>query len=82
MRKAIKLKAVLWLEGEAEPASDFAAATMKAVRDIIAAGRKRHPELRITIKRLVEDEGGDDDDGGNDDGDDDAREQTYKPRAQ
>ena len=59
MRKAIKLTATLWVEGEDEPAHDFAASTMRAVREIIAAGRARHPELTLTVKHLVEDESDD-----------------------
>lgn len=55
MRKAIRLKVMLWVEGEDEPAHDFAASTQQAVREIIAAGGARHPELRVTVKRIVED---------------------------
>ena len=59
MRKAIQLRVMLWIEGEDEPAHDFAARTTRAVRDVIATGSKSHPELRVTIKRIVEDEEGD-----------------------
>ncbi len=38
MRKAISLKVSLWIEGEDEPAHNFAESTKQAVRDIIAAG--------------------------------------------
>jgi hypothetical protein len=54
MRKAIQLVVTLWVEGEDEPAHDFAASTTKAVREIITAGRERHPELKVTVKRVVE----------------------------
>jgi hypothetical protein len=54
MRKAIQLQVNLWLEGEDEPAHDFAASTKQAVGDIIAAGRSTHPELSVTIKSLIE----------------------------
>jgi hypothetical protein len=54
MRKAIQLVVTLWVEGEDEPAHDFASSTTKAVREIIAAGRARHPELKVTVKRVVE----------------------------
>lgn len=60
MRKAIQLRATLWLEGNDEPAHDFSKAAMAAVRDIVAAGASRHPELRLTIKHLEE---SNDDDG-------------------
>ena len=54
MRKAIQLVVTLWVEGEDEPAHDFAASTTRAVREIVAAGRDRHPELKVTVKRIVE----------------------------
>ena len=50
---------MLWIEGEDEPAHDFAALTTRAVRDVLAAGSKSHPELRVTIKGIAEDEGED-----------------------
>ena len=56
MRKAIRLQVTLWIEGEDEPAHDFAKSTMKAVRDVIAAGAHAHPELRFKVTKLVEDE--------------------------
>ena len=65
MRKAIQLVVTLWIEGEDEPAHDFAASTTRAVRDIIAAGRGQHPELKVTVKRVVEHN--DDDDSRGDD---------------
>lgn len=54
MRKAIQLVVTLWVEGEDEPAHDFAASTARAVREIIAAGRDKHPDLKVTVKRVVE----------------------------
>ncbi len=54
MKKAIQLRAVLWIEGEDAPAHDFASSTIQAVRDIISTGEKAHPELRFTIKSIVE----------------------------
>ncbi|HEU4642968.1 MAG TPA: hypothetical protein VFS44_10985 [Gemmatimonadaceae bacterium] len=57
MRKAIRLQVTVWVEGEDEPAHDFFASTSKAVRDVVAAGAKAHPELRFTVKRVREDEG-------------------------
>jgi hypothetical protein len=64
MRKAIRLRVTLWVEGEDEPAHDFYASTSRAVCDIIRAGRSRYPELRVTVKRVTEAE--DDDDGDED----------------
>ncbi len=62
MRKAIQLKVTLRIEGEDEPAHNFAESTMQAVRDIIAAGQWRHPRLTVAIKDIVEDKDYDADD--------------------
>ncbi len=56
MRKAISLQVTLWIEGEDEPAHDFAKSTMKAVRDVISAGAKQHPELRFKVTKVIENE--------------------------
>lgn len=58
MRKAIKLKVALWIEGEDEPAHNFAKSTKQAVREIISAGLKSHPELKVTIRGITEGGGG------------------------
>ena len=49
MRMAIQLVVTLYVAGEDEPAHDFAASTTKAVREMIVAGRDRHPELKVTV---------------------------------
>jgi hypothetical protein len=54
MRKAIRLQVNLWIEGEDAPAHNFAESTIQAVRDIISAGSFTHPELKVTVKRIVE----------------------------
>jgi hypothetical protein len=54
MRKAIMIEARMWIEGEAEAAHDFAASSTQALREIIEAGAVKHPELRVTIKKLRE----------------------------
>lgn len=54
MRKAIQLVVTLYVEGEDEPAHDFAASTTKAVREMILAGRDKHPELKVTVRKVVE----------------------------
>jgi len=54
MRKAIALNVNLWIEGEDEPAHNFAESTKQAVREIVDAGSATHPELRITIQDLAE----------------------------
>jgi hypothetical protein len=57
VHKAIRLKVNLWLwiEGEAEPAEDFAALTSEAVRGLIAAGSEQYPGLAVTIQKIEED---------------------------
>lgn len=54
MRKAISLDVRLWIEGEDEPAHDFAQSTIEAVRDIIAAGAPKHPELAVSVRSIRE----------------------------
>jgi hypothetical protein len=54
MRKAIQLKVTLWIEGEDEPAHDFAKSTEEAVRDIITEGSKKYPQLQVTLKKVKE----------------------------
>jgi hypothetical protein len=57
MRKAIQLKLILWIEGEDEPAHDFAESTTQAVKEIIEAGSTLHPELKVTVKKVTEQSG-------------------------
>jgi hypothetical protein len=45
----------VWIEGEAEPARDFAKLTIQAMHDIIITGRTRYPKLAFTVKEIVED---------------------------
>ena len=54
MRKAVALKVNLWIEGEDEPAHNFAESMKQAVREIIEVGGATHPELKITIQELSE----------------------------
>lgn len=54
MRKAITLKLILWIEGEDEPAHNFAESTVQAVKEIIEAGSPKHPELKVTVKKVSE----------------------------
>lgn len=54
MRKAIQVEVRLWIEAEDEPAHDFAASTLAAVREIVTKGAAAHPELAVTIKRVKE----------------------------
>lgn len=54
MRKAISLDVHLWIEGEDEPAHDFAASTIQAIRDILEAGAAKHPNLAVRVKSIRE----------------------------
>jgi hypothetical protein len=54
MKKTIQLKVALLIEGEDAPAHDFNKSTIKAVEEVIAAGSAKHPELKITIKKISE----------------------------
>ena len=55
MRKAIQLEVRLWIEGEGEPAEDWARSTTKVVRQIIAEGaRATHPELVVKVRAIKE----------------------------
>ena len=63
MRKAIQLKVTLWIEGEDEPAHDFAAYTIRAVQEIIAEHARLFPGLKVTIRKIVE-ESSDEEDAG------------------
>ena len=54
MRKALMLDVRLWVEGEAEPADDFAAAATAAVRDILKAGAESHPEVTVKVRAIKE----------------------------
>ncbi len=55
MHKGIRLSIKLWIEGEDEPAHNFAESTIKAVREMIVAGQAAHPELQVTIRKIEED---------------------------
>ena len=54
MRKAIQLEVRVWVVGEDEPGHDWATRTAKAIRDIITAGAKAHPELRVKVRTIRE----------------------------
>ena len=54
MRKAITIDVRLWIEGEDEPADDFAQSTTQAVRDIVEAGAAKYPGLSIKIRSIKE----------------------------
>ena len=54
MKKAISLDVRLYIEGEDEPAHDFAQSTTQAVRDIIETGGAKYPGLAIKIRSIKE----------------------------
>ncbi len=63
MHKGIRIVLKLWVEGEDEPAHDFAASTVKAVKEMLAAGQSLHPELQITVRKAEEDTSWDEEEG-------------------
>jgi hypothetical protein len=61
MHKSIRLNAKLQIEADADPAADFAADATQAVKDMLAAGRWRHPTLKVSVNSITEESGSDDD---------------------
>ena len=57
MHKSIRLLVKLQIEGDIDPAADFAQETTQAVKDMLAAGRWRHPTLKVTINSIAEESG-------------------------
>ena len=55
MRKAILLDLRVWIEGEDEPAHDWAKFTTDAVKEMLLAGAEaRHPGLTVKVRRVRE----------------------------
>jgi hypothetical protein len=54
MKKAITLEIRLSIEGEDDPAHDFAESTTQAVRDILESGASKYPGLTISIRSIKE----------------------------
>ena len=46
--------ATLWIEGQAAPADDFAQYSGGALREIVGAGRWRHPLVAISVLDVAE----------------------------
>jgi hypothetical protein len=61
MHKSIDLKLKLHVEGDEEPATDFQQAATQVVKDMLAAGRLRHPTYKVTVKDAKEESNDDDD---------------------
>jgi hypothetical protein len=55
MRKVIQLLMAVEVEGDDEPAHDFARRAISAVRDAMKVGRSRYPDLTMTVHKIVED---------------------------
>ncbi len=55
MHKGIRINIKLWIEAEDEPAHNFSESTIKAVKEMLAAGQSAHPELQVTIRKIEED---------------------------
>ena len=54
MRKAVMLDVRLWVEGDAEPAQNFAAEAAAAVREIIKRGAEARPEVTVKVRAVKE----------------------------
>ena len=55
MRKSVQLVVAVEVEADDDLPDDFPRRAMSAVRDAIKVGRSRHPDLTITVHRVVED---------------------------
>ncbi len=55
MHKGIRIAVKLWIEGEDEPAHDFAESTINAVKEMLKTGQTLHPELQVKVKSVEED---------------------------
>jgi hypothetical protein len=58
MRKSVQLLMVVEVEGEDEALHDFARRAISAVRDAVKVGRARHPDLVMTVHKVVEERTG------------------------
>jgi hypothetical protein len=54
MLKAITLDVRLWIEGEDEPAHDFAQSTIDAVKTMLETAAANNRTLKITIRSIKE----------------------------
>jgi hypothetical protein len=61
MHKGIRLSIKLWIEGEDEPAHNFAESTIQAVQEMLAAGQALHPDLQVVVRTIEEDTSWDED---------------------
>jgi hypothetical protein len=55
MHKGIRLSIKLWIEGEDEPAHNFAESTIQAVQEMLVAGQALHPDLQVVVRTIEED---------------------------
>lgn len=55
MHKGIRIMVKLWIEGEDEPAHNFAESTTNAVKEMLKTGQTLHPELKVQIRTVEED---------------------------
>ena len=62
MHKGIRLYIRLWIEGEDEPAHNFAESAIKAVQEMLAASQSIYPELQVTVREIEEDTSWEDND--------------------
>ncbi len=61
MHKGLRLSLKLWVEGEDEPAHDFAKYAVQAIQQMLAAGKPLYPQLQVDIRSIEEDKDWEDD---------------------
>jgi hypothetical protein len=54
MHKGILLRADIWIQGEDEPAHNYAEAAMQLVKDLLAASHANHPDWKVMLTELTE----------------------------
>jgi hypothetical protein len=54
MRKSVELLVTVLVEADDDDRQDFGRRAISAVRDALKVGRARHPDLAMTVERIVE----------------------------
>jgi hypothetical protein len=54
MRKSVELLVTVLVEADDDDRQDFGRRAISTVRDALKIGRARHPDLSMTVERIVE----------------------------
>ncbi len=54
MRKSVELLVTVLVEADDDDRQDFGRRAISAVRDALKIGRARHPDVSMTVERIVE----------------------------